>query len=421
MANLLINPGFDGEFRAWNRVEEVTVAENWLPFWVGQRTVDEVWRNQRPVYRPAFRATDASRARSGAAAQMYSTNWGTHTAGVMQVVEGISPGQHLRLRAYGHAWSTNSDTPDQSIDAGNVFLSVGIDPAAGINPFDAGVKWSPEIVNYDLYSAPLEVEAVARGDRVTVFLMSRTEWPRKHNDVFWDDVSLEPVVAISAAVASQRDVLLAIASATKEVASPVTISATADRMLNNVNLIVSGPQGTLEAVSRSAGTGGRGYIWQWEFTPQAAGPHTLTFRSDEVPAISTTVDIVPAGSTVALNSVPSALPIAGAQGRPRTQYHRVYFLLPPTAGKEWIQALLDSGTESRNRWTIGYSADDAGIGDLEKRTVIVLNPSAWPDPIIPWLRMWYPGVNIFPITAVSPADLKVILETFDPASKPERG
>src|SRR5687767_13691722 len=173
MANLLINPGFDGAFRAWNGIEEITVAQNWLPFWVGQRSNDEVWRNQRPLYRPALRATDASRARSGAAAQTYSTNWATHTAGLMQVVDGITPGQRLRLSAYGHSWSTSADTPDHSSDAGNVFLSVGIDTGAGINPFDARVVWSPETMNYDMYAAPLEVEAVAQGSRVTVFLMSR--------------------------------------------------------------------------------------------------------------------------------------------------------------------------------------------------------------------------------------------------------
>jgi hypothetical protein len=421
MANLLANPGFDASFRAWNGIEEITIAQNWLPFWVGQRPGDEVWRNQRPVYRPAFRATDASRARSGAAAQMYSTNWATHTAGVMQVVEGITPGQPLRLTAYGHAWSTNSDTPDQSIDAGNVFMRVGIDPGAGTNPFDTRVVWSLEGVNYDLYAAPLQVETIPDGARVTVFLMSRAEWPKKHNDVFWDDASLETVAAVDTAATARHDVLLAIASATKEAGSPIVIRATADRLLNNANLIVSGPQGTLDAISRSAGAGGRGYIWQWEFTPKVAGPYTVTFRSDEVPAVSTTVDVLPVGASVALSVPLPATPASAARGGPRAQYHRVYFLLPPTAGKEWVQAIVDSGAQTEQRWTVGYSADDAGIGDLEQRTVIVLNPSAWPDPIIPWLRMWYPGVNVFPITAVSHADLKLILQSFDLNAKPERG
>ena len=424
MANLLKNPGFDGPFRAWNGIEEITVAEGWLPFWVAHLPSDEAWKNQQPSYRAALRGVDARRARSGPAAQMYSTNWATHIAGIMQVVEGITPGQRLSLSAYGHAWSTSADSPDQSIDPGNLRLKIGIDPNGGSNPFDSAVVWSTERLNYDLYGKPFTVEATANGSRVTIFLLSAVDWPKKHNDVFWDDVSLEAISSISAALASDKDVLLALSSPAKLVGAPVAVDVTAVQQLANPHLLVSGPRGAVSPIERGSGKGGRGYVWHWEFTPDSPGPYTVTFTTDDTPAVSSTLDITaPLSSAVVVASSPASSPtisIAG-RGRPRTQYHRVYILLPPSAGKDWIQAILDSGAWTDNRWTVGYSADDAGIGDLDRRTIIVLNPSSWPDPIISWLQMWYPGAVVYPITAVSPSDLRIVLKTLDPSAAPEFG
>lgn len=417
MTNLLSNPGFDGDFRAWNSIEEITVAQGWYPFWVPHRAQDEPWKNQRPIFRAALRALDSRRTRTGPAAQSYQSPWATHVAGIMQTVEATA-GQHYALSAYGYAWSTNSDTPDQSIDPGNVRMRVGIDPSGGTNPFEARVVWSPERVNYDAYDKPFTVEAQAQASRITVFMLSAADWPKKHNEVFWDDIGLEAVAPASAGLTFDRNVVLGIASPTQQVGAEVTVDVTADRQLTNANLIVSGPQGALEPRLRMKGPGGRGMLWSWTFLPKLEGPYTVTFRSDEVPAVSSTIQIsAPQPAAAAMMAVPQ---ISG-RGQPRTQYHRVYFLLPPTAGKDWIQAVVDSGAWIEKRWTVGFSADDAGIGDLDRRTVIVLNPSVWPDPIIPWLEMWYPGVAVQPITAVSPSDLRVLLRTVDPDNPPELG
>jgi hypothetical protein len=335
----------------------------------------------------------------------------------MQTVDAV-PSQHYGLSAYGYVWSTNSDTPDQSIDPGNVRMRVGIDPAGGTNPFDARVVWSQERVNYDVYDKPFTVEAQATTSRITVFLMSAADWPKKHNEVFWDDVMLEAVAPSSAGLTFDRNVVLGIASPTQQVGATVTVDVTADRQLTNANLIVSGPQGGVDSRLRSTGPGGRGMLWAWTFLPKVEGPYTVTFRSDEVPAVSSTIQI---SAMQPAATIAAVLPQTGVRGQPRTQYYRVYILLPPTAGKDWIQAVLDSGAWVENRWTVGFSADDAGIGDLDHRTIIVLNPPAWPDPIIPWLEMWYPGVVVQPLTAVSPSDLRVSLQTFDPDNPPELG
>jgi hypothetical protein len=94
---------------------------------------------------------------------------------------------------------------------------------------------------------------------------------------------------------------------------------------------------------------------------------------------------------------------------PRTQYERTYVLLPQAADASWVQAILDSGVLIQRKWTVGFSADDAGLGDLDIRNVIVVNPSAWPDPIVPWFELWYPGVKVRSIAASTPAQLKEAL------------
>ncbi|HJN41358.1 MAG: S8 family serine peptidase [Anaerolineales bacterium] len=93
---------------------------------------------------------------------------------------------------------------------------------------------------------------------------------------------------------------------------------------------------------------------------------------------------------------------AALRGLPRTQYERVYLLLPQHSGPEWLQALLSSEQWTKHRWTVGYSADDAGIGDLQQRVVLAVNPESWGADLADWYREHYPGVGYLPISALSP-------------------
>jgi hypothetical protein len=146
---------------------------------------------------------------------------------------------------------------------------------------------------------------------------------------------------------------------------------------------------------------GQGYLWSWAFVPITEGPYTATFSADGIEAKTSKINI----SGASTSTDPSS------RGRPRSQYQRTYVLLPPDAGKDWLQAVVDSGILTQYRWTVGFSADDAGIGDLDDRTVIVINPSAWPDPIEAWFELWYPGVKVHPVNASSPQTLQVILQS----------
>ena len=75
----------------------------------------------------------------------------------------------------------------------------------------------------------------------------------------------------------------------------------------------------------------------------------------------------------------------------------------------WVQALTNSGILARYRLTLGFSADDAAIGDLDQRHVVAVNPETWPGSLADFYAQNYPGINFKPIRAASPEELQKIL------------
>lgn len=91
-------------------------------------------------------------------------------------------------------------------------------------------------------------------------------------------------------------------------------------------------------------------------------------------------------------------------GLPRAPYDRTYLLLPPGAGPDWALAAVHA-TWDRSRFTVGGSADDAGIGDLDARRVLAVNPEAWPGDLEAFFAAHYPGVAVVPLRADTPEQL----------------
>jgi len=106
------------------------------------------------------------------------------------------------------------------------------------------------------------------------------------------------------------------------------------------------------------------------------------------------------------------------EGTPREQYERTYLLLPPGAGNEWIQAVVDSGIWEARRITIGGSADDAGIGALDYREVLAVNPSLWSDSLELFFAQYYPGTKYTPALVDTPEALKEWLIEWMSATNP---
>ena len=87
-------------------------------------------------------------------------------------------------------------------------------------------------------------------------------------------------------------------------------------------------------------------------------------------------------------------------GQPRIQYERTYWLMPPdgTMGE-----LMQVSTEAfETKGTIGFSADDAGIGALDTRNVILVYPKRQPAGIKEWFATHYPGVQVSEFPNISP-------------------
>lgn len=108
-------------------------------------------------------------------------------------------------------------------------------------------------------------------------------------------------------------------------------------------------------------------------------------------------------------------------GDPREQYDRTYVLMHPSVSAEWVHAAV-RGSWDKYKFTIGNSADDAGIGNLDHKSVIAVNPQMWTDDIRAFFERYYPGVAYKSITAASPRELerKISDLEFDPEIAPRK-
>jgi hypothetical protein len=105
------------------------------------------------------------------------------------------------------------------------------------------------------------------------------------------------------------------------------------------------------------------------------------------------------------------LPTNQSRGEPRIQYERFYVLLPPGANSDWAQAVINA-TWDDQRYTVGGSADDAGIGNLDSRIVLAINPEQWggAEVLTQFFAENYPGVRLRSVKAKTPDELLVLLK-----------
>jgi hypothetical protein len=83
------------------------------------------------------------------------------------------------------------------------------------------------------------------------------------------------------------------------------------------------------------------------------------------------------------------------RGKPRLQYGRTYVLVHASASANDVRRIVAACWDDK-RFTIGQSADDAGIGDLDKRNVIVVDARPWGGEAVlrAWFDEWYPGCTL---------------------------
>lgn len=93
----------------------------------------------------------------------------------------------------------------------------------------------------------------------------------------------------------------------------------------------------------------------------------------------------------------------------RDHYDRTYVLLPPNASEAmWIQA---AQAAALRRWTLGGSADDAGLGSIllgrQQTRVIAIDPEDWPNGGLTaaWYNIHYdPGVTFVEVASSQLSD-----------------
>jgi hypothetical protein len=416
MQNLLYNGDFENEFHPWRGTAELHMADGWTPWWVAQTGADPTWKNRRPEYKRATLAVDPGRIRNGASSQQYFTFWGTHVAGLWQQVV-VEPGARLRFRAWGHAWSSEADRPRPSQNPTHVHMSIGIDPMGGTDPMSSSIVWSPDqsaIDDWRLFA----VEAGAVTPIITVFFRSAPEWPKKHQDIYWDEATLEvleegPPGAPASGGDRQTEIETSPSAPEPGTETTVTVRSLVGHVY--VSLVARGPEQEVLPVSGpSLGRQGDYHIWEFSFQPETKGTHTILFGSDagsrvirwarlpvgvEAPVpIDAGEEPPPAPPTV------PPTPSPANRGAPRIQYGRTYVLLPPTADSVWAEAAMRGGFDARR--TVGFSADDAGIGDLDERRVIAVNPHHWLNELTAdWFGEHYPGVKYHSLVVNTPEEL----------------
>jgi len=190
--NLLRNPSFEGGFSAWGGIPEIQMAPDWTPWWTERQASDPLGYNHRPEYKQARADLFPDRVHGGGSAQQWFTFYATHVAGMYQQVSGITWGARLRFTVWATTWSSVEDDPRQSVSAADMRLQVGIDPTGDTNPWAGTVVWSGTQNHYNTWGQ-LAVDAVAQGNKVTVFMRSAPDYAVKHNDTYWDDAVLEIV------------------------------------------------------------------------------------------------------------------------------------------------------------------------------------------------------------------------------------
>lgn len=96
--------------------------------------------------------------------------------------------------------------------------------------------------------------------------------------------------------------------------------------------------------------------------------------------------------------------MANGRGVPRKVYRRkVYVLLSPACGPDWAAAA--ARVVKRRKWSMGWNLDDAGLGDLERRTAIVVNSEDFGIDVPEFFFRHYPGVQYVDVRAFAPDDL----------------
>jgi hypothetical protein len=393
-SDLLLNGKIGEPFYAFGDDRQLSTAVSWRAWWLSAAEGDPGWKNRQPVF--------SETTMDNRLVQQLSTPFGTHVGGLWQQVPS-APGNSYELTVEAQAWSSDDVTPGSQVEASDVNLQIGVDPTGGLDPESPLVVWSEPAEPLSRWET-IHLLAEAEASIITVYLRSAPSLPKRQQSVFWRNAFLRPIGRHKRSVniigTGDTHILLEPENPHPGETMSVTISSTREHQ--RVGLLVQDPAERRTAVTPLGRTlDGERFVWRYEFKTEADGLYEVRFVGDRgarllalrLLQVARDVQLVPSDAS-------------------RLAYRRVYVLLPPTADVNWLLAAARGGFNGR--FTIGFSADDAGIGDLEQKRVIAVNPHHWPDVLTAvWYKQHYPGVAFTAVVANKPEDLEAWLRNYE--------
>ncbi|MCS6847131.1 MAG: SH3 domain-containing protein [Anaerolineae bacterium] len=320
--NLLKNPGFDwpaqtnGDVCApgWAKDNAITPHE-WVAFWTCKsgEELNQDLINRAPEFRVMTVDIAADRVRSyPTSASFFTYRSINRSAGLYQIVRGVTPGARLRFSVWVNLLTTNSDVLplSSSRQPGGLQARVCIHTTGAVfivpNLNDPAVTCGAWVRPYDTWGEAV-VEATAASDTVAVIIDTTAEYPVIHNDVHVDDASLTVVGGAPAAQqpSSAQPSAAPAATIPGVVVKTPTANVRAAPSFNGA-ILASAPQGTTFTVR--AYTADRQW-WQIEFK---GAPGGLAFIHNSVVTPNAAAQAALGGNAATAQQPATAQTIAGA-------------------------------------------------------------------------------------------------------------
>ncbi|MFQ5398896.1 MAG: hypothetical protein ACE5E7_04780 [Anaerolineae bacterium] len=390
----LLNGALTEPFTPYREDKQRTTAVGWAPWWLPAQKDAPSWQNRVPVF--------GAITLDGRPVQQLSTPYGTHVAGLWQQAPAAA-GNRYELTVEGQAWSSEDAEPASRLEASDVNLQIGLDPTGGLDPESPLIVWSEPAQPLSHWET-LHLTAEAESSIISIFLKSAPKLPKRQQSTFWRNARLHPLGRYkrSINIIGIGDTYISLEPERPLPGEMVTAIVSSTRQHPYADLLVTNPENRrASATFLGTGVDEDRTIWRYEFDPALEGLYDIRFVGDDgarllalrLLRVARDVQLVPSDAA-------------------RTNYQRVYVLLPPTADAKWFAAAARGSFHGR--YTIGFSADDAGIGDLESRQVLAVNPHHWPEVLTAaWFRQHYPGVQFTAVLANTPEDLESWLKNWD--------
>lgn len=188
---ILTNAGFETGFYQYNKIGELTVANNWVPWYQENKNSPGGAQYHRPEFKPEQVGVGKGRVHSGVYAQKMFTTYSPHDGGLWQRIQ-ATPGQWYKFSAWVYVWSSGEDNADVSKNPGRYRAMVGANPWGDWAGADTTI-WGQEVV--DVYDKWVQVSVTfqAWGPTISVFTRGNQWYGAKHGDSYWDNLAFDKV------------------------------------------------------------------------------------------------------------------------------------------------------------------------------------------------------------------------------------